>query len=69
MMEKMGQMSNADEAVMEAAPAAVFDVPDDMDMPAVMVAELEIAEGGDIQGEKRYKSFETDGTDGDKIVA
>ncbi len=58
MMEKMGQMSNADDAVMEdTAPAAVFDIPDDMDMPAVMVAELEMAEGGDVQGEKRYKSF------------
>ena len=67
MMEKMGQMSNADEAVMEdTAPAAVFDIPDDMDMPAVMVAELEMAEGGDVQGEKRYKSFrELMGTDGD----
>lgn len=67
MMEKMGQMSNADEAVMEdTAPAAVFDIPDDMDMPAVVVAELEMAEGGDVQGEKRYKSFrELMGTDGD----
>lgn len=67
MMEKMGQMSNADEAVMEdTAPAAVFDIPDDMDMPAVMVAELEMAEGGDVQGEKRYKTFrELMGTDGD----
>ena len=67
MMEKMGQMSNADEAVIEdTAPAAVFDIPDDMDMPAVMVAELEMAEGGDVQGEKRYKSFrELMGTDGD----
>ena len=67
MMEKMGQMSNADEAVMEdTAPAAVFDIPDDMDMPAVMVAELEMAEGGDVQGEKRYKSFrELMGSEGD----
>ena len=67
MMEKMGQMSNADEAVMEdTAPAKVFDIPDDMDVPAVMVAELEMAEGGDVQGEKRYKSFrELMGTEGD----
>ena len=67
MMEKMGQMSNADEAVMEdTAPAEVFDIPDDMDVPAVVVAELEMAEGGDVQGEKRYKSFrELMGTDGD----
>ena len=66
-MEDMGQMSNADEAVMEdTVPAAVFDMPDDMDVPAVMVAELEMAEGGDVQGEKRYKSFrELMGTDGD----
>jgi len=50
----------------DTAPAAVFDIPDDMDMPAVMVAELEMAEGGDVQGEKRYKSFrELMGTDGD----
>ena len=67
MMEKMGQMSNADEAVMEdTAPAEVFDIPDDMDLPAVVVAELEMAEGGDVQGEKRYKSFrELMGTEGD----
>lgn len=67
MMEKMGQMSNADEAVMEdTAPAKVFDIPDDMDVPAVVVAELEMAEGGDVQGEKRYKSFrELMGTEGD----
>lgn len=66
-MEDMGQMSNADEAVMEdTVSAAVFDMPDDMDVPAVMVAELEMAEGGDVQGEKRYKSFrELMGTDGD----
>ena len=67
MMETMGQMSNADEAVMEdTAPAEVFDIPDDMDLPAVVVAELEMAEGGDVQGEKRYKSFrELMGTEGD----
>ena len=66
-MEDMGQMSNADEAVMEdTVPASVFDMPDDMDVPAVMVAELEMAEGGDVQGDKRYKSFrELMGTDGD----
>ena len=66
-MEDMGQMSNADEATMEdTVPASVFDMPDDMDVPAVMIAELEMAEGGDVQGEKRYKSFrELMGTDGD----
>lgn len=67
-MEDMGQMSNADEAIMEDdVPADVFDMPDDMDVPAVMIAELEMAEGGDVKGEKRYKSFrELMGTDGDK---
>ena len=71
-MEDMGQMSNADEAIMEDDVSAdVFDMPDDMDVPAVMIAELEMAEGGDVKGEKRYKSFrELMGTDGDeaKIV-
>ena len=50
----------------DTAPAEVFDIPDDMDLPAVVVAELEMAEGGDVQGEKRYKSFrELMGTEGD----
>ena len=67
-MEDMGQMSNADEAVMEdTVPASVFDMPDDMDVPAIVIAELEMAEGGDVKGDKRYKSFrELMGTDGDK---
>lgn len=68
MMEDMGQMSNADEAkIKDTVSPDVFDMPDDMDVPAVMVAELEMAEGGDVQSERRYKSFrELMGTEGDK---
>lgn len=52
-MEDMGQMGNAEQAIVpDTVSPEYFDVPDDMDLPE---GAMEMAEGGSV--EKRYKNF------------